>query len=37
MPWLAVLVVANTFTAIEVGPKSKMNDIETITKDRAFI
>jgi hypothetical protein len=27
MPWLAVLVVANTFMVIEVGPKRSTNDI----------
>ena len=27
IPWLAVLVVANTFMVIEVGPKSSNNDI----------
>ena len=27
IPWLAVLVVANTFMAIEVGPKRSANDI----------
>jgi len=32
MPWLAVLIVANTFTVIEVGPTSSTNDTANTAK-----